>query len=237
MIHDLRFISCSPLTTGHTQLSLIGTGEFGRSESCATDTQSRTHHVWFITRDCQKNKVFRRQWECWVTIPACYRIKSVGNEAPHADPGAVNSAWHKCRHVIMWPAHGAGSASPADDNSHACNHSQIIRQHRRWLLTKYPSGLPRVSQLPDPHLGWGQTPQFQQWSWADDSRPEVFFLLFSHCWMHPTIYARDWGVQALWILCDRHSEPDSTCVVSYFVLPLEIVKRIKSLGCSDGSDG
>jgi hypothetical protein len=130
----------------------------------------------FTTRDCQKNKVFMRQWEFWVTISARYRIKSVGDEAPHADPGTVNSAWvHKCWHVTIWPAPGAGSASPADDNSGVCNHSRIIGQHRRWLLPAHPSGLPRVTQPPDLRQAWGQTSQFWQWSWADDSRPEVFF--------------------------------------------------------------
>ncbi len=43
------------------------------------------------------------------------------------------------------------------------------------------------------------------------------FLLSSHRWTHPTIYDRVWGVQALWILCDRHSEPDPPRVVSYLV--------------------
>jgi hypothetical protein len=43
------------------------------------------------------------------------------------------------------------------------------------------------------------------------------FLLSSHRWTHPTIYDRDWGVQVLWILCDRHSEPDPPRVVSYLV--------------------
>jgi hypothetical protein len=82
-----------------------------------------------------------------------------------------------------------GTASPADDNRGVGNHSWIIGRHRRWLLTAYPSrltrvsqprwlltaypsGLTRVSQPPDPCLAWGQTPQFRQWSQADDSQPE-----------------------------------------------------------------
>jgi hypothetical protein len=40
----------------------------------------------------------------------------VDAKAPYADPGAPHSAWvHNCWHVTMWPAPGAGSASPADD--------------------------------------------------------------------------------------------------------------------------
>jgi hypothetical protein len=82
-----------------------------------------------------------------------------------------------------------GTASPADDNSGVSNHSRIVGRHRhwlltayprgltrviqpRWLLTAYPRGLNRVSQPPDPRIAWGQTPQFRQWSWADDSQPE-----------------------------------------------------------------
>jgi hypothetical protein len=83
---------------------------------------------------------------------------------------------HACQLVTMWQAPGAGSASPADDNSGVGNHLRIIGQHRHWLLTAYPSRLIRVSQPPDPCLAWGQTPQFRQWSRGDDSQPEVFCL-------------------------------------------------------------
>jgi hypothetical protein len=131
-----------------------------------------------------------------------------------------------------------GTASPADDNSGVSNHSRIVGRHRRWLLTAYPSGLTRVSQPrwlltaypsgltkvsqpPDPRLAWGQTPQFRQWSRADDSRPEGLcptvvppldrpllsmigtgkFRRSDHtAGQTHTIYDRDWEIQALWIL-------------------------------------
>jgi hypothetical protein len=107
-----------------------------------------------------------------------------------------------------------GIASPADDNSGVSNLSRIVRRHRRWLLaaypsgltrvsqprwllTAYPSGLTRVSQPPDPRLAWGQTPQFQQRSQADDSRPEGLCptALAPPGQIH-TIYNRDWEIQA-----------------------------------------
>ncbi len=113
------------------------------------------------------------------------------------------------------------TASPADDNSGVSNHLRIVRRHRRWLLTAYPSGLTRVSQPPDPHLAWGQTPQFRQRSWADASRPEglcptvlapldrpIRSIIGTGKFRHGdhttgqthTIYDRDWEIQALWIL-------------------------------------
>jgi hypothetical protein len=100
------------------------------------------------------------------------------NRQLEPDPPCVVSylvCLHDCRHVTMWPAPGAGSASPADDNSGVGNHLRIIGRHRRWLLTAYPSGLTRVSRPPDPRLAWGQTPQFRQRSQAYDYRSEVFF--------------------------------------------------------------
>ncbi len=97
------------------------------------------------------------------------------NRHSELDPPQVVSylvCLHDCRHVTMWPAPGAGSASLADDNSGVGNHLRIIGRHRRWLLTAYPSGLTRVSQPPDLRLAWGQTLQFWQRSRADDSWPE-----------------------------------------------------------------
>ncbi len=135
---------------------------------------------------------------CW-THPTIYdrdwgvqALWILCNRHSEPDPPCVVSylvCLHDCRHVTMWPAPGAGSASPADDNSGVGNHLRIIGQHRHWLLTAYPSrytrvsqpcwlltaypiGLTRVSQPPDPRLAWGQTPQFRQCSRADDSRPE-----------------------------------------------------------------
>jgi hypothetical protein len=120
-----------------------------------------------------------------------------------------------------------GKASPADDDSSVSNHSWMVRQHRCWLLTAYPSGLTRVSKPPDLRLAWGQTPQFWQRSQADDSRPEglcptvlapldrpILSMIGTgkfRCGDHTagqthTIYDRDWEIQALWILrTDTHS--------------------------------
>ncbi len=114
--------------------------------------------------------IYDRDWGVQVLWILCNRHSEP--DPPCVVPYLV--CLHDCRHVTMWPAPGAGSASPADDNSGVGNHSRIIGQHRRWLLTAYPRRLIGVSQPPDPRLAWGQTPQFRQRSWADDSRPEVF---------------------------------------------------------------
>jgi hypothetical protein len=100
--------------------------------------------------------IYDRDWGVQVLWTLC-------NRHSEPDPPRVVSYFvclHACRHVTMWPAPGAGSASPADDNSGVSNHSWIIGQHRHWLLTAYPSRLTRVSQPPDPRFAWGQTPQF-----------------------------------------------------------------------------
>jgi hypothetical protein len=114
--------------------------------------------------------IYDRDWGVQVLWILCNRHSEL--DPPHVVSYLV--CLHDCRHVTIWPAPGAGSASPADDNSGVGNHLRIIRRCWRWLLTAYPSGLTRVSQPPDPCLAWGQTPQFQQQSWADDYRPEVF---------------------------------------------------------------